>query len=81
MTAATIASTETFVREPYAHPIEAGLPLAPTFKAVLDTLLVETAKSMGQNEVRAAGVSEPGAKAKNGTTCCQARRQAWPIAG
>ena len=58
MTAATIASTETFVREQYAHPVEAGLPLAPTFRAILDKLLVETAKSVGANEVRAAGVND-----------------------
>jgi hypothetical protein len=32
--------------------------LAPTFRAILDTLLTETAKSVGQAEVRAAGVGD-----------------------
>jgi hypothetical protein len=56
MAASTIASTEQFVRSQYAEPIEGGLPLAPTFRAMLDTMLTETAKSLGQAEVRAAGV-------------------------
>jgi hypothetical protein len=58
MAASTIASTEEFVRAQYAHHAEAGLPLAPTFRAILDTLLTETAKSVGQAEVRAAGVPD-----------------------
>lgn len=58
MAASTIASTEEFVRAQYAHPMEAGLPLAPTFRAIFDTLLVETAKSVGANEARAAGVND-----------------------
>jgi len=37
--------------------MEAGLPLTPTFRAIFDTLLVETAKSVGANEVRA-GVND-----------------------
>jgi hypothetical protein len=59
MIAATLSATEDFLRAQYAHPMEAALPLAPTFKTILDTLLVETAKSVSQNKVRAAGVPDP----------------------
>jgi hypothetical protein len=46
MAASTIASTE------------GGLPLAPTFRAMLDTMLTETAKNVSTGEVRAAGVPD-----------------------
>ena len=58
MAASTIASTEEFVRAQYTHPMEAGLPLAPTFRTILDTLLTITSASVGQAEIRAAGVND-----------------------
>jgi hypothetical protein len=38
--------------------MEAGLPLAPTFRAIFDTLLSMTTTSVGQSEVKAAGVND-----------------------
>ena len=51
MTAATIASTETFVREQHGHPTEARLPLAPLFDKLRkgDVLVVRWVDRSGRN--------------------------------
>ena len=52
MAATAISATEDFVRGQFAHAIDERRPIGPTAKAILDSLMTETASHVGADELR-----------------------------
>ena len=55
MAAQIVSATEDFVRAHFATAIEEHRPIGPVRKAILDTLMTETASHVGREEVKPYG--------------------------